>query len=333
MLTLAVETSCDETAVAVLRGEREVLANHISSQVEIHKRWGGVVPEVASRSHLEQVFPLLDIALATANIQLAQVDAYAVTNGPGLQGALLVGVMLAKTLALLTGKPVVGVNHLEGHMLAVRLEEGAPQPPFLTLVVSGGHTSCYVVRDYGRYELLGATRDDAAGEAYDKVARLLGLGYPGGPVIDRLAAAGRRDAIEFPRALLHSGDGAVSFSGLKTAALRHVQANGIPSGSGLADFCASFQEAVCEVLVNKLVFLARQSRVDELVVCGGVAANSRLRSLGHEMASGAGMRLTFPSPRWCTDNAAMIAVAGYHRLRRAGPSSADFDAVPGARLA
>ncbi|QSQ17280.1 MULTISPECIES: tRNA (adenosine(37)-N6)-threonylcarbamoyltransferase complex transferase subunit TsaD [Myxococcus] len=315
MLVLGLETSCDETAAAVVEDGRRVLSDVVSTQVDIHRRWGGVVPELASRNHIVQVMPVVHEALTRAEKTLDDVDLIAVTSGPGLIGALLVGLQVAKGLSLATGKPFVGANHLEGHLLAIRLLEDAPEPPFLGLVVSGGHTSLYEVKDFGHYRLVGSTRDDAAGEAYDKTARILGLPYPGGLPIDQLAQKGNPEAIRFPRAL--PGDNFdVSFSGLKTAVLHHVQKHGVPEGQALSDLCASFQEAVADVLSKKLVAAARRLGHKQLVLCGGVAANSRLRALCQQRAQERGLRMFLPPVRLCTDNGAMIAVAGYEAWRR-----------------
>ncbi|HZI14549.1 MAG TPA: tRNA (adenosine(37)-N6)-threonylcarbamoyltransferase complex transferase subunit TsaD [Myxococcus sp.] len=315
MLVLGLETSCDETAAAVVGDGRRVLSDVVSTQVDIHRRWGGVVPELASRNHIVQVMPVVHEALTRAQKTLDDVDLIAVTSGPGLIGALLVGLQVAKGLSLATGKPFVGANHLEGHLLAIRLIEEAPEPPFLGLVVSGGHTSLYEVQAYGQYKLVGSTRDDAAGEAYDKTARILGLPYPGGLPIDQLAQKGDPQAIRFPRAL--PGDNFdVSFSGLKTAVLHHVQKHGLPQGQALSDLCASFQEAVADVLSKKLVAAARRLGHKQLVLCGGVAANSRLRALCRERAEERGLNMFLPPVRLCTDNGAMIAVAGYEAYRR-----------------
>ena len=316
MLVLGLETSCDETAAAVVEDGRRVLSDVVSTQVDIHRRWGGVVPELASRNHIVQVMPVLHEALTRAGKTLADVDLIAVTSGPGLIGALLVGVQVAKTLSLALNKPFVGANHLEGHLLAVRLLEDAPEPPFLGLIVSGGHTSFYEVQDYGRYRLVGSTRDDAAGEAYDKTARILGLPYPGGLPIDQLAQKGDREAIRFPRALPQQDTFDVSFSGLKTSVLNHVRKHGVPEGQGLADLCASFQEAVADVLSKKFVAAARRLGLERMVLCGGVAANSRLRALCLERAQERGLKLYLPPVRLCTDNGAMVAAAGYEAYRR-----------------
>lgn len=333
MLVLGIETSCDETAAAVVRGGREVLSDVVSTQIEIHRRWGGVVPELASRNHILQVMPVVDEALERAGVALEDLDGIAVTSGPGLIGALLVGVMVGKSLAWATGKPVVGVNHLEGHLLAIRLGEDAPEPPFLGLVVSGGHTSLYAVEDYGKYRLVGHTLDDAAGEAFDKVAKLLGLPYPGGVVIDKLAQGGDPNAIRFPRGLTKRATLDFSFSGLKTSVMYHVQKHGLPEGQALSDLCASVQEAIADVLTAKAMAAAKQEGMDTLVLCGGVAANSRLRSLAVERGEEAGIRVHVPERRLCTDNGAMIAVAGYETFRRGGgPSGLAFNADAAWRL-
>jgi N6-L-threonylcarbamoyladenine synthase len=316
MLVLGLETSCDETAAAVVEDGRRARSDVVSTQVDIHRRWGGVVPELASRNHVVQVLPVVDEALSRACVSLLDLDLIAVTAGPGLQGALLVGLQTARGLALATGLPVLGVNHLEGHLLAIRLMEDAPEPPFLGLVVSGGHTSLYLVEAFGRYRRLGTTRDDAAGEAYDKVGRLLGLPYPAGAPIDALAQGGNPRAIRFPRALNAPEAVDWSFSGLKTAVRAHVEKHGVPTGQALADLCASFQEAVADALSRKAVAAARRLGVPQLVLCGGVAANSRLRALTVERALERDIRVFLPPPRLCTDNGAMIGVAGHEAFRR-----------------
>ena len=332
MLVLGIETSCDETAAALVEDGRRVLSDVVSTQVDIHRRWGGVVPELASRNHVVQVMPVLHEALTRAGKTLDDVDLIAVTSGPGLIGALLVGVQVAKSLSLATGKPFVGANHLEGHLLAIRLLEDAPEPPFLGLVVSGGHTSLYEVQDYGRYRLVGSTRDDAAGEAYDKTARILGLPYPGGLPIDQLAQKGNPEAIRFPRALPGAENFDWSFSGLKTAVAQHVRKHGVPEGQALADLCASFQEAVADALSKKFVAAARRLGLKNLVVCGGVAANSRLRSLCQERAAERNLKLFLPPVRLCTDNGAMIAVAGYEAWRRGLRGDFNLSADPAWRM-
>ena len=334
MLVLGIETSCDETAASVVRDGRVALSDVVSSQIDIHRRYGGVVPELASRNHVMQVMPVVEEALAVAGVTLDDLDAIAVTSGPGLIGALLVGVQTAKGLCLATNKPLVGVNHLEGHLLAIRLLEDAPEPPFLGLVVSGGHTSLFDVRAFGDYRPVGSTRDDAAGEAYDKVAKMLGLPYPGGLPIDRLAKEGNRRAIAFPRAHIR-GEGAecdFSFSGLKTAVRAWVEKNGRPEGSALSDLCASFQEAVADPLTKKAILAAQRLGHRRLVLAGGVAANSRLRELMAERAHKAGIELFLPPIRLCTDNGAMIAVAGTHAFWRGEIADLDLCATPGWQL-
>jgi N6-L-threonylcarbamoyladenine synthase len=329
---LGIETSCDETAAAVVEDGRVVLSDVVSTQIDIHRRWGGVVPELASRNHVVQVMPVIDEAMSRAGVTLADLDGLAVTSGPGLQGALLVGLQVAKAIALATGLPFAGVNHLEGHLLAIRLIPDAPEPPFFGLIVSGGHTSLYDVPAFGTYHRIGATRDDAAGEAYDKVAKVLGLPYPGGPMIDELAQKGNPEAIRFPRALPGADVFDWSFSGLKTAVLTHVRLHGLPSGQGLADLCASFQEAVADVLTKKVFAAAKKHRAKTLVVCGGVAANSRLRALAEQRAAEAGVRLCLPPKRLCTDNGAMIAVAGTEALRRGLRAGFELNSDPAWRL-
>jgi len=332
VLTLGLETSCDETAAALVRDGREVLADVVSTQIDIHRRFGGVVPELASRNHLVQVLPVLQEALTRANVTLADVDQIAVTSGPGLQGALLVGLQLGKSLALALGKPLVAVNHLEGHLAAIRLAQRAPEPPFLGLLVSGGHTTAYAVEAWGTYRKLGSTRDDAAGEAYDKVAKLLGLPYPGGRPIDALAQQGDPKAVRFPRALPAPEELDWSFSGLKTAVLQHVKLHGVPQGQALADVCASFQEAVADALTRKAVRAAKQARLPAVVLCGGVAANSRLRALMEARGREAGLEVFLPEVKLCTDNGAMIAAAGALTLARGMPSPLSLDADPTWRL-
>ncbi len=332
MRVLGIETSCDETAAAVVQDGRRVLSDVVSTQIEIHRRWGGVVPELASRNHVVQVMPVVDEAVRCAGGPDA-VDAIAVTSGPGLVGALLVGVQVAKALAAGWEKPLVGVNHLEGHLLAAFLGETPPTFPFLGLVVSGGHTSLYQARGFGDYQLLGQTRDDAAGEAFDKGAKLLGLPYPGGVAIDRLARTGDARAIRFPRAVVKGADLDFSFSGLKTALLHHVRKHGVPEGQGLADLCASYQEAIVAALVQKAIRAARRFQLPTLVLAGGVAANSRLRAAAAEAAAGfEDLRLVVPAAKLCTDNAAMIAVAGTHALARGRRAGADLNADPAWRL-
>ncbi len=332
MRVLGLETSCDETASAVVEDGRRALSDVVSTQVDIHRRWGGVVPELASRNHVVQVMPVVDEALSRAGVTLDDIDLISVTSGPGLVGALLVGLQVAKALSLAKGIPYVGVNHLEGHLLAIRLIEDAPEPPFLGLVVSGGHTSLYEVRGFGDYRLMGSTRDDAAGEAYDKVAKILGLPYPGGPLVDQLAQTGDRNAIRFPRALPAWDVLDFSFSGLKTSVLTHVRRHGMPEGQALADLCASFQEAVADSLTKKLIEAAKKAGLRKLVLCGGVAANSRIRELAQERAADRGFELFLPPKKLCTDNGAMIAVAGYESWRRGVRADLSLIANPAWRL-
>lgn len=341
VLVLGLETSCDETAAAVVevheaggRPRARALSDVVHTQTDVHARFGGVVPELASRDHLQRALPVVDEALRRAGLGLAALDGISVTAGPGLVGALLVGVQLAKALSLGARKPLVGVNHLEGHLLAALLSEDAPAPPFLGLVVSGGHTSLYAVRAFGDTALLGATLDDAAGEAFDKVAKLLGLPYPGGVQIDRLAQQGDRAAIAFPRGLSRRRRDQLdfSFSGLKTAVRVHVQEHGVPQGQALADLCASFQEAVCDALTLRAVRAARAAGLERLVICGGVAANSRLRALAQERCAAEGVALHLPAPKLCTDNGAMIALAGALRLARGERAAPSLTADPGLRL-
>ena len=333
MKVLGIETSCDETAAAVVEDGRRVLSDVVSTQIEIHRRWGGVVPELASRNHVVQVMPVVDEALRLAGVEGAALDGIAVTSGPGLVGALLVGVQVAKALSLAWGVPLARVNHLEGHLLATFLSEEAPGFPYLGLVVSGGHTSLYVAEGFGRYRLLGQTRDDAAGEAFDKGAKLLGLPYPGGVAIDRLARGGDARAVKFPRAIVKGGPLAFSFSGLKTALLHHVRAHGVPQGQALSDLCASYQEAIVGALASKLFRAARELQLDRVVLSGGVAANGRLRAVVTERAAEyEGMRVFLPPPRHCTDNAAMIAVAGTRALERGERAGPALEADPAWRL-
>jgi N6-L-threonylcarbamoyladenine synthase len=338
MRILGLETSCDETAAAVVEASDglhgRVLSDVVHTQADVHEKWGGVVPELASRDHLQRVLPVLDEALRKAQCELRDLGGLSVTRGPGLVGALLVGVQIAKSIAAAAHLPLVGVNHLEGHLLAVLLSDHAPSPPWLALVVSGGHTSLYEVRALGQYRALGHTLDDAAGEAFDKVAKLLGLPYPGGAHIDRLARTGDRSAIALPRGLSRRSREAFdfSFSGLKTAVLTHVREHGVPAGQALADLCASFQEAVCDSLTARAVRAARRAQLPSLVVCGGVAANSRLRALAQERCAEEGLSLFLPAPRLCTDNGAMIAMAGAHRLLAGQRDGAGMAADPGWKL-
>ncbi len=333
MIVLGIETSCDETAAAVVEDGRRALSDVVATQIEIHRRWGGVVPELASRNHVVQIMPVIDEALSRAGVGPEALDAVAVTSGPGLVGALLVGVQAAKALALAWGKPLVGVNHLEGHLVAAFLGDPAPVFPYLGLVVSGGHTSLYAAHGFGDYRLLGQTRDDAAGEAFDKGAKLLGLPYPGGVAIDKLAKEGDRDAVRFPKAIVKGSDLDFSFSGLKTALLHHVKKHGVPAAQGLADLCASYQEAIVRALVEKAFRAARRLQFERLVLSGGVAANSRLRAaVAAKAAEYDGMSAILPPVKLCTDNAAMIAVAGTHAYARGARAGAELAADPAWRL-
>ena len=333
MLVLGIETSCDETAAAIVADGRRVLADVVASQILVHAQYGGVVPEVASRQHVATIVPVIQRTVADAGIALGELDAIAVTCGPGLVGALLVGVETAKSLAFALGKPLIGVNHLAGHLAAIFLGEDAPPPfPHLALLVSGGHTALIRVDEPGKTSLLGATRDDAAGEAFDKVGKLLGLGYPGGVAIDRLAATGDPRAVELPRALPARDDLDFSFSGLKTAVSTRLAKTGVPEGAALADFCASFQTAVVDVLVRKSRRALVREGLNALVVCGGVAANRGLRTALAEAARADGFGLFIPPPKRCTDNAAMIAAEGSALFVRGKRSGLDLAVDPGLPL-
>lgn len=331
MYILGIETSCDETSVAVVRDGVEILSNLIASQVDIHALTGGVVPEVAARKHVERLSVLLEEALHQAHLGYSDIDLVAVTNRPGLVGALMVGVSAGKALAYALGKPIVAVHHLEGHIASNFLTQPDLQFPFVCLIVSGGHTDLHLVEGHGRRRRLGSTRDDAAGEAFDKGARLLGLGYPGGPLIDRAAKGGNPQAVAFPRAWLEEGSYDFSFSGLKTALLRYVQGAG--EALRLADTAASFQEAIVQVLVGKTLRAAEEYGVPRIAVCGGVAANSRLKEVFQQEAERRGYQLVVPPPVLCTDNAAMIAAAGYFQYITSGGTAIDFDTIASEALA
>ena len=333
MRVLGIETSCDETAVAVVEDGRHVRSNLIASQEHLHEKFGGVVPEVASRAHLENINPLITEALVQAGMWVAEVDAVAVTVGPGLVGALLVGIASAKAVSMALGVPFVGVNHLEGHIYANVLEHGPIEEPFVSFIVSGGHTMLVHVPEPHVYELLGQTLDDAAGEAFDKVARFIGLGFPGGPELDRLARTGDPHAVRFPRAAADRGYN-FSLSGLKTAVVRHVKAerargHEVPPD----DLAASFQEAVVEVQVDKTIAAAKDKGVGMIVLGGGVVANTRLRELMASRAGAEGFEVLIPPPELCTDNAAMIACAGYYRLVEGERTPLEVSASPGLQLA
>ncbi len=327
MLLLALESSCDETSVAVVRNGAEVLSNLISSQVDLHAVYGGVVPELASRRHLEVINPLVAQALADAGVTPGQLEGVAATRGPGLIGALLVGLSFAKAYAYALGVPMIGVHHIEGHILAIQLERQV-EFPFLAAAVSGGHTHLFRVDGIGRYRLLGRTVDDAAGEAFDKVAKMLGLGYPGGPVIDRLAKAGDDGGIVFPRPLLKKDNFNFSFSGMKTAVLNYLHGlENRPDDQHIAQIACAFQTAVVDVLTRKIMRAAQAEGLHRIVVAGGVACNSGLRATMTRLAAEKGLEAFFPSPGLCADNAAMLAVAGDYYLSRGQRSGLDLNAV------
>ena len=329
-LTLGIETSCDETSAAILRGTRELLSCVIATQIPIHQKYGGVVPEIDSRNHILSILPVVEQALDEAGTALSEIDQVAVTYGPGLVGALLVGVSAAKSLAFSLDVPLIGVNHLEGHIFANFLAHAELMPPFMALVVSGGHTALVDVADYETFRLMGRTRDDAAGEAFDKVARVMGLPYPGGPEIDRLAREGDPTAIDFPRALAQEGNYEFSFSGLKSAVLNYINSEKM-KGHALhkADIAASFQSAVVEVLVHKAFEAIREAGRDTLVLAGGVAANRSLERRLRETAEAEGIRYLYPPARLCTDNAAMIACRGAYAAKAGKYSDLYLNAVPG----
>ena len=371
---LAIESSCDETAAAVVRNGREVLSNIISSQIALHTLYGGVVPEIASRKHIEKINPVITEALAKANMTLDQMDAIAVTYGPGLVGSLLVGVAEAKAIAYAAGKPLIGVHHIEGHVSANYISHPELEPPFLCLVVSGGHTHIVMVEDYGTYRIIGRTHDDAAGEAYDKIARAIGLGYPGGPKVDALAKQGDPEAIAFPRAHIEDCPYDFSFSGLKSAVLNYINIekmklrdaaksvsetsakidpaelvrHGVPTGGDAegtescpetfsdgttkADLAASFQAAVVDVLVTRTIAAAKAQGVNTVAIAGGVASNSALRNRMREVGEANGMRVLYPEPILCTDNAAMIGAAAYYEYLRGNVSDLTMNAVPSLKL-
>ena len=333
ILILAIESSCDETAAAVVKNGREVLSNIISSQIELHKLYGGVVPEIASRKHIEKINQVIEEALQSAHVTLDDLDAIGVTYGPGLVGALLVGVAEAKAISYAKHLPLVGVHHIEGHISANFIENKELEPPFPCLVVSGGHTHLVIVEDYGKYRILGRTRDDAAGEAFDKVARAIGLGYPGGPKIDKLAKEGNADAITFPKAHVAEVPYDFSFSGLKSAVLNYL--NGCRMrGEEIcqADVAASFQKAVVEVLVEHAMMAVKEYGFDKLAIAGGVASNSALRGAMQQACEKNHIQFYYPSPILCTDNAAMIGTAAYYEYINGTRSGLDLNAVPNLKL-
>ena len=330
---LAIESSCDETSAAVVVNGREVLSNVIASQISTHEKYGGVVPEVASRMHIEAVSGVVEEALLEANITLDKIDAIGVTYGPGLVGALLVGLQFAKGLAFSSKKPLVGVNHIEGHICANYIQHKDLKPPFISLVVSGGHTFIVHVKDYGKYEVIGQTRDDAAGEAYDKVARALGLGYPGGPKIDKLAKEGNPKAIVFPKANFHEETLDFSFSGVKSAVLNYLNKCKMQNIEvNKADVAASFQQAVVDVLKDNVLLTCKKKNVKTIAIAGGVASNSTLRETLTNAASKRGIEVLFPAPILCTDNAAMIGSAAYFNFINGKISDLNLNAKPNLKL-
>ena len=333
VLILAIESSCDETAAAVVKNGREVLSNVISSQIALHTLYGGVVPEIASRKHIEKINQVIQEALDEAHVTLDDIDAIGVTYGPGLVGALLVGVAAAKAISYAKKIPLVGVHHIEGHISANYIENKDLEPPFLCLVVSGGHTHLVKVADYGKYEILGRTRDDAAGEAFDKVARAIGLGYPGGPKIEKAAREGDPMAIPFPKAKVNDNPYDFSFSGVKSAVLNYINGCRMKGEEyNQADIAASFQKAVTDVLVAKAMHAVEEYKVDKFAIAGGVASNSALRAAMKEACEDRGVKFYYPSPIFCTDNAAMIGVAAYYEYMNGTRSGWDLNAVPNLKL-
>ena len=330
---LAIESSCDETAAAVVKNGRTVLSNVISSQIELHKLYGGVVPEIASRKHIEKINQVIEEALEQANVTLEEIDAIGVTYGPGLVGALLVGVAEAKAIAYAANKPLVGVHHIEGHISANYIENLELEPPFVCLVVSGGHTHLVVVNEYGKYQIVGRTRDDAAGEAFDKVARAIGLGYPGGPKIDKLSKEGNPNAVKFPKAHIEDGPYDFSFSGVKSAVLNYINGAKMKGETIVeADIAASFQKAVTDVLVEHAMKAVEDFGMKKFAIAGGVASNSTLRGAMKEACEKKGVEFYHPSPIYCTDNAAMIGVAAYYEYMAGVRHGWDLNAVPNLKL-
>ncbi len=333
LLILAVESSCDETAAAVVKNGREVKSNVISSQIALHTLYGGVVPEIASRKHIEKINQVIEAALDEAGVTLCEIDAIGVTYGPGLVGALLVGVAEAKAIAYALKKPVVGVHHIEGHIAANFIEHPELEPPFFSLVVSGGHTHLVRVKDYGKFDIIGRTRDDAAGEAFDKVARAIGLGYPGGPKIDRISKEGNPEAITFPRAHVADAPYDFSFSGLKSAVLNYINGCRMKGEEySQADVAASFQKAVIDVLVENAMRAAEEYYIDTFAIAGGVASNSSLRAAMKSACEERGVKFYYPSPIYCTDNAAMIGTAAYYEYINGTRHGWDLNAVPNLKL-
>ncbi len=333
ILILAIESSCDETAAAVVKNGREVLSNVISSQIALHTLYGGVVPEIASRKHIEKINQVIEAALSEAGTELSAIDAIGVTYGPGLVGALLVGVAEAKAIAYAAKKPLIGVHHIEGHIAANFIEHPKLEPPFLSLVVSGGHTHLVRVIDYGKFDIIGRTRDDAAGEAFDKVARAIGLGYPGGPKIDKVSKEGNPEAISFPRAHVEDAPYDFSFSGVKSAVLNYINGCRMKGEEySQADVAASFQKAVTDVLVANAMHAVTEYRADKFAIAGGVASNSALREAMKTACEERGVKLYYPSPVYCTDNAAMIGTAAYYEYLAGTRHGWDLNAVPNLKL-
>lgn len=333
ILILAIESSCDETAASVVKNGREVLSDVIYSQIDLHKVYGGVVPEIASRKHIEKINPVIEQALSQADTRLEDIDALAVTYGPGLVGALLVGVAEAKAISYAAEKPLVPVNHIEGHISANYVENKDLEPPFLCMVVSGGHTHLVLVKDYGKYEILGKTRDDAAGEAFDKIARAIGLGYPGGPKVDALAKEGDPDAIVFPKAHVNGAPLDFSFSGLKSAVLNYLNECRMKKTEfDPADVAASFQKAVVDVITEHTMLAAKEYKIRKIALAGGVASNSALRAAMVDACSRRGYDFYMPSPHLCTDNAVMIGAAGYYDYLNGKRAGLDLNAVPGLKI-
>lgn len=330
---LGIETSCDETSAAIILNGREIISNVISTQIDIHKKFGGVVPEIASRKHVEAICNVVNQAIDDANMSFDDIDVIAATYGPGLVGALLVGLSYAKGLSISLNKPFVGVNHIEGHINANYIAHKDLAPPFVCLVVSGGHTHLVYVKDFGDYEIIGRTRDDAAGEAYDKVARAIGLGYPGGPLIDKLSKEGDKNAIDFPRAYLEEDSFDFSFSGLKSAVLNYINKMKM-QGTEInnADVAASFQQSVVEILVEKSIKAVKSKGVDTLCIAGGVASNSELRHQMGKRCKKEGIRFLYPPTILCTDNAAMVACAAYYDYLKYGPSKLSLNAVASLKI-
>lgn len=330
---LAIESSCDETAAAVVKNGREVFSNVIYSQIALHTEYGGVVPEIASRKHIEKINQVIERALADADKKLEDMSAIAVTYGPGLVGALLVGVSAAKAISFASGIPLVGVHHIEGHISANYIENKDLEPPFICLVVSGGHSHLVVVRDYGEYEIIGRTRDDAAGEAFDKVARAIGLGYPGGPKIDKISSKGNPDAVHFPRARVGNAEYDFSFSGLKSAVLNYLNSCQMKGEEiNVPDVAASFQKAVIDVLVEHSMEAVERYHYKKFAIAGGVASNSGLKKAFEEACEKKGITFYHPSPVYCTDNAAMIGAAAYYEYQKGVRHGFDLNAVPNLKL-